>query len=113
MMLRSVQVALECPDNDEPYPHPELGAPSSSPANAVQHLGGVGGQALDGIKDEDQVGCGDIRRLHPDGNRSGYFDADLGRDSGIDHLLGPNASSRRRALPGLGRVRYHHSGTCC
>jgi len=77
-----------------------------------QNVGGVGGQALNGIDGEEQVGCDDIGRLHPDGTLSGNFAADPGHDVEVDHFLGANMSFRRQALLELGGIRDGYPGTC-
>jgi GT2 family glycosyltransferase len=67
-------------------------------------IGGVGGQARNGVPDELTDGLDEIGRLLPNGLVTGHFAADPGRDLDVDHLIGCNMSFRREALAASGGI---------
>jgi GT2 family glycosyltransferase len=75
-------------------------------------VGGVGGQALNGLDGEEQAGLDDIGRFHADGTLSGNFAADPGHIVEVDHVLGANMSFRRRAVLDMGGIQEGYPGTC-
>ena len=67
-------------------------------------VGGVGGQARNGVDGEEQEGCDQVGRLYADGTLTGFFAADTGSAIDVDHLIGCNMSFRREALVESGGV---------
>lgn len=87
--------------DDDSFAHPawlaELLKPYSDPA-----VGAVGGRALRNQPDEDKQGVDQIGKLLPNGEITGNFAADPGRDLEVDHIMGCNMSFRRTVLDELG-----------
>lgn len=87
--------------DDDSFAHPdwleELLKPYAHPA-----VGAVGGRALRDQPGEDKQGVDQIGRLLPNGELTGNFAADPGRDLPVDHIMGCNMSFRRRVLDQLG-----------
>lgn len=97
--------------DDDAYVYPdwldEILAPYDDPA-----VVGVGGRAVNGIPGEEHEGLGRIGRLLPNGDLTGFFGADPGRELEVDHLLGATMSFRRATLAALGGIRGRYPGTC-
>ena len=87
--------------DDDSFVHPtwleELVKPYDDPA-----AGGVGGRALRNQPGEESEGVDQIGKLLPNGEITGNFAADPGRDIVVDHIMGCNMSFRRTVLDELG-----------
>jgi len=87
--------------DDDSFAHPdwleELLKPYANPT-----VGAVGGRALRDQPGEDKQGVDQIGRLLPNGELTGNFAADPGRDLLVDHIMGCNMSFRRSVLDQLG-----------
>lgn len=97
--------------DDDAYAEPEwlehLLRPYADPTVAA-----VGGRALNGQDGEADEGLDRIGRFLPNGQLTGSFAADPGRDIEVDHLLGANMSVRRSAMESVGGIHDHYPGTC-
>lgn len=90
--------------DDDSFAHPtwleELLKPYGDPT-----VGGVGGRALRNQPDEDKQGVDQIGKLLPNGELTGNFAADPGRDLEVDHAIGCNMSFRREIIESLDGFR--------
>ena len=90
--------------DDDSFAHPawleELLRPYEDPA-----VGGVGGRALRNQPDEDKQGVDQIGKLLLNGELTGNFAADPGKNLEIDHAIGCNMSFRREIIESLGGFR--------
>ncbi|MGC9261051.1 MAG: glycosyltransferase family 2 protein [Phycisphaerae bacterium] len=84
----------------------ELLKPYSDPA-----VGAVGGRALRNQPDEDKQGVDQIGKLLPNGELTGNFAADPGKDLEVDHIIGCNMSWRKKVLDAIGGLREIYPGT--
>ncbi len=95
--------------DDDSFAHPtwleELLKPYNDPA-----VGAVGGRALRNQPDEDKQGVNQIGKLLPNGELTGNFAANPGRDVQVDHMIGCNMSFRHSVLEELGGLREHLQG---
>jgi GT2 family glycosyltransferase len=96
--------------DDDSFAHPtwleELLKPYSDPA-----VGGVGGRALRDQPGEEKQGVDQIGRLLPNGELTGNFAADPGRDLEVDHIIGCNMSWRKSVLSEICCLREIYPGT--
>ena len=96
--------------DDDSFAHPtwleELLKPYSDPG-----VGAVGGRALRNQPDEDKQGVDQIGKLLPNGEITGNFAADPGRDLQVDHIIGCNMSWRKSVLDEIGGLREIYPGT--
>lgn len=84
----------------------ELLKPYSDPT-----VGAVGGRALRNQPDEDKQGVDQIGKLLPNGEITGNFAADPGKDLQVDHIIGCNMSWRKMVLDEIGGLREIYPGT--
>ncbi|XHR26837.1 MAG: glycosyltransferase family 2 protein [Chthoniobacteraceae bacterium] len=93
--------------DDNAYAHPDW-LQSLLGAYDGPNIGGVGGRALNGQRDEalaDGVGV-----LQPNGFLTGNFASDPGEIIEVDHVIGCNMSFRREVLERLGGFREDFGG---